>query len=132
MLNTSDAILETLGVIRGMGIHLAVDDFGTGYSSLGYLKRFPINELKLDQSFVRDLDHDMDDRALASAIIGIGKTLQFTVVAEGVETAAQQRFLVDQGCRVAQGFYYSRPQAPEDLEAWFAHEGARFVPRVSR
>lgn len=129
MLNTSTSTLEQLQALRGLGVNLSVDDFGTGYSSLSYLKRFPINSLKLDQSFVRDLGVDADDRALASAIIGIGQALQLRVVAEGVETAEQERILTGQGCKFVQGYFYSRPQSAGDLEAWFSAGGSTFTER---
>jgi EAL domain-containing protein (putative c-di-GMP-specific phosphodiesterase class I) len=103
-----------------MGVTLAVDDFGTGYSSLGYLKRFPVSELKLDQSFVRDLSDDPEDRALASAVVRIGQSLKLKVVAEGVETAEQLAFLRDEGCEVAQGYHFARPMPAEALSAWLA------------
>lgn len=132
MLNTSTSTLEKLQALRNLGIHLSVDDFGTGYSSLSYLKRFPINSLKLDQSFVRDLGVDADDRALANAIIGIGQAMQLRVVAEGVETAEQERILTDQGCKIVQGYFYSRPQSARDLEAWFNASGSAFTQRQPR
>ena len=129
MLNTASPTLEQLQTLRACGVGLAVDDFGTGYSSLSYLKRFPVNILKLDQSFVRDLGIDSDDRELARAIIGIGQALQLRVVAEGVETAEQLRILTDQGCKVVQGYFYSRPQSASDLEDWFSAGGSAFAQR---
>jgi len=119
MLN-EDATAQSLVTLDAMGVHLAVDDFGTGYSSLGYLKRFPVKELKLDQSFVRDLGDDPDDRALASAVIRIGQSLRMTVVAEGVETPEQLEYLRQEGCHVAQGYLFARPMPAEDLLHWLA------------
>ncbi|GAB3261924.1 hypothetical protein GCM10027296_36340 [Chitinimonas naiadis] len=118
MMVRDDTTLQALQQLDAMGVTLAVDDFGTGYSSLGYLKRFPVGELKLDQSFVRDLDTDADDRSLASAVVGIGQSLRLTVVAEGVETASQLAFLREQGCDVAQGYYFARPMSAEAMDSW--------------
>lgn len=114
----NDKALEALKALDAMGISLAIDDFGTGYSSLGYLKRFPVSELKLDQSFVRDLNEDEGDRALASAVVRIGQSLRLTVVAEGVETAEQLGFLHSQGCDVAQGYFFAKPMSPIAFGDW--------------
>lgn len=95
-----------------------MDDFGTGYSSLSYLRRLPITELKLDRSFVADLENDEAARALSSAILGICKSLSLTVVAEGVETIGQKETLRAQGYPVLQGDLFSKPLPPEDLEEW--------------
>jgi diguanylate cyclase (GGDEF)-like protein/PAS domain S-box-containing protein len=98
-----------LAALKELGIRIALDDFGTGYSSLSYMRRFPIDTLKVDQSFVRDLITDPDDASLVSAVINMGKSLHMRVVAEGVETAQQLAFLEAQGCHEAQGFHFSRP-----------------------
>ena len=98
-----------------MGI--ALDDFGTGYSSLSYLKRFPIQRLKIDQAFIRDLEHDVDDRQIAKAIVGLGHSLALEVVAEGVETQGQLAFLADLGCDIAQGYLFSRPLSVAAFDA---------------
>jgi len=113
-----ESTLSALTALDEMGVTLAVDDFGTGYSSLGYLKRFPVKELKLDQTFVRDLGEDEDDCALASAVVRIGQSLRLTVVAEGVETAEQLAFLREEGCHVAQGYFFARPMPAADLINW--------------
>ncbi|MDN3578763.1 EAL domain-containing protein [Chitinimonas viridis] len=120
MMVRDEHTLAALNKLDAMGVALAVDDFGTGYSSLGYLKRYPVGELKLDQSFVRDLSEDAEDRALASAVVRIGQSLRMTVVAEGVETAEQLAFLQSEGCDVAQGYHFARPLAPVDLALWLA------------
>ena len=116
---------ETLAVLKQLGVGLAIDDFGTGYSSLGYLKRIPITALKIDQSFVRDLVHDADDRTLAATIIALGHGLGLSVVAEGVETAEQRQILLDQGCNLAQGYYFGRPMPADQFAAWVKNTGEK-------
>jgi len=96
-------------------VRLAIDDFGTGYSSLSQLKRFPIDTLKVDRSFIRDIPADAEDIAITEAIIALGKSLGVTVVAEGVETPEQQTFLTDRACHEMQGYFFSRPVPPEDF-----------------
>jgi EAL domain-containing protein (putative c-di-GMP-specific phosphodiesterase class I) len=95
--------------LKEIGVLLALDDFGTGYSSLSYLKRFPIDTLKIDQSFVRDLTTDADDAGIVAAVIGMGNSLHMRVVAEGIETREQLEFLQEYNCPQGQGFYFSRP-----------------------
>ncbi len=109
---------EQLLALDAMGVRLSVDDFGTGYSSLSYLKRLPVSEIKLDKSFVRDLDSDPDDRALASAVISIGQALDLSVVAEGVETEAQRETLLRLGCRIGQGWLFGRPMDAQAMAQW--------------
>jgi diguanylate cyclase (GGDEF)-like protein/PAS domain S-box-containing protein len=104
-----------LHALKDMGVQLALDDFGTGYSSLSYLKRFPIDTLKIDQSFVRDLTTDADDASIVSAVISMGKSLHKRVVAEGVETREQLAFLQQQNCPEAQGYYFSKPVVAGDF-----------------
>ncbi|MGK7944394.1 MAG: EAL domain-containing protein [Microcystaceae cyanobacterium] len=101
--------IEQLQTIRDMGIQLAIDDFGTGYSSLSYLKQLPIDKLKIDQSFVKDIPHDQDDMAIAEAIIALGKALNLEIIAEGVETMDQATYLQEKGCKQAQGYLFSKP-----------------------
>jgi EAL domain-containing protein (putative c-di-GMP-specific phosphodiesterase class I) len=98
-----------LAEIKKMGVRLAIDDFGVGYSSLTLLKRFPIDTLKVDRSFIRDLPQNVEDKALTEAIIAMGKSLNLTVVAEGVETQEQQTFLRDRACDEMQGYFFSKP-----------------------
>jgi EAL domain-containing protein (putative c-di-GMP-specific phosphodiesterase class I) len=101
--------LKLLTAIKQMGVRLAIDDFGTGYSSLGQLKNFPIDTLKVDRSFIRDIATNAEDKAITEAIIAMGKTLSLTVVAEGVETMEQEAFLREHACTEMQGYYFSRP-----------------------
>ncbi len=103
--------IATLNQISELGIQIAIDDFGTGYSSLAYLKRLPIDKLKIDKTFVRDLGEDSDDTAITHSIIALGQTLGLTVIAEGVETLTQQSLLLSLGCAQAQGFLYARPMS---------------------
>jgi diguanylate cyclase (GGDEF)-like protein/PAS domain S-box-containing protein len=117
VMHDAEVNLGTLSALHRMGVELAVDDFGTGYSSLAYLKRFPVNKLKIDQSFVRHVVEDTDDQAIASTIVSIGKSLRLTVLAEGVETKAQLAWLCAQRCDFAQGYHFSPPLPPEDMAA---------------
>ena len=106
--NVAQAI-RLLTSMKQLGLRIAIDDFGTGYSSLGQLKHFPVDTLKVDRSFVRDLATNTDDQAITTAIIAMGRTLSLTVVAEGVETEAQEHFLRENACDEMQGFYFSKP-----------------------
>lgn len=120
----SGKILEEL---KSMGLHIALDDFGTGYSSLSYLKRFPIDTLKIDQSFIRDITTDPDDAAIVTAIVALSKSLRLNVIAEGVETKDQLKFLVKHQCHEVQGYFFSVP-LPGDafcmwlLNRWLAND----------
>ena len=106
---------EILQALHMLGVRTAIDDFGTGYSSLSYLKRFPLDVLKIDQTFVRDLVRDSGDAAIVEASISLAQKLGLEVVAEGVETAEQLQFLHDRGCDLVQGYYLSRPVPKADL-----------------
>ncbi|MCI3950324.1 MAG: Diguanylate cyclase/phosphodiesterase with sensor(S) [Acidimicrobiales bacterium] len=112
--------------LRGLGVKLAIDDFGTGYSSLAYLRRFPVDCLKIDRSFVSGLDGDSDSRPIAAAIVEMAHALGLRVVAEGVETSTQLEALVDLGCDAAQGFLFAPALPGPQLEALLAENGGSF------
>jgi EAL domain-containing protein (putative c-di-GMP-specific phosphodiesterase class I) len=109
----AEAVGDLLRTIRALGVHLAIDDFGTGYSSLAYLRRFPVDVLKIDRSFVAGIGQDREDEAIVEMIATLGRTLGLLVVAEGVETPAQLAHLRRLGCGAAQGYHLGRP-APAD------------------
>ncbi len=117
MQKPEEAIVK-LKQVSELGIGIAIDDFGTGYSSLSYLKRLPINKLKIDQSFVRDLPDNDDDVAIVKAIIALAKSLNLDLLGEGVETAAQKEFLLKNGCKNIQGYYYSRPMPSDEMKEY--------------
>ncbi|MDQ3201332.1 MAG: EAL domain-containing protein [Pseudomonadota bacterium] len=113
LMQNVEATVNTLNRIKALGVRLAIDDFGTGYSSLSYLRRFPIDVLKIDQSFIRGLSSDSNDAALVSAIISLGRSLNLTIIAEGVETLEQLEFLKAHQCEEVQGYYFSKPVEPD-------------------
>jgi EAL domain-containing protein (putative c-di-GMP-specific phosphodiesterase class I) len=114
--------LSSLATLKSLGVRIAVDDFGTGYSSLAYLRRFPLDKLKIDQSFMRDIRTDNGEhgnQAIASAIIALGHSLHLEVLAEGVETTEQLDIIRKLGCQQCQGYLFSPPLPPEALEKWY-------------
>ncbi|QBM17570.1 hypothetical protein MARI_16890 [Marinobacter sp. JH2] len=115
MTNMTDAIAK-LHQLHRAGISIAVDDFGTGYSSLTYLKKMPVQHLKIDKQFIQDLLVNEEDTRIANTIIDLGRSLNLTVIAEGVETEEQEHYLTQRGCKLAQGYYFSKPLLPEDFE----------------
>ncbi|MGD8189158.1 putative bifunctional diguanylate cyclase/phosphodiesterase [Brevibacillus ginsengisoli] len=117
-----DRVIETLNQLTQLGIVISIDDFGTGYSSMNYLKHFPINRLKIDQSFVHDITTDLQDAAIADSIIAMAHSLGLKVIAEGVETADQLEHLRRKKCDEIQGFYLSRPLSADDLEELLSHQ----------
>lgn len=108
--------VQKLNALHDLGIKIALDDFGTGQSSLTYLKRFPLDDLKIDRSFVKDIQKDEEDDAIVLAIIALAKSLSLDIVAEGVETQEQLDFLVEHGCNKIQGYYYSPPVDSQTME----------------
>jgi len=122
----ADKSVALLAQLKSMGVRLAIDDFGTGFSNLNYLKRFPVDKLKLDQSFVADIKSSSDDLAISRAVIAMAHGLRLTVVAEGVETACQMGLLAEHGCDLMQGYYFSRPVPAEELGRML-REGVSFA-----
>ncbi|RXT07120.1 EAL domain-containing protein [Ammoniphilus sp. CFH 90114] len=115
-MNNVHLTIQTLQELKALGLKISIDDFGTGYSSLNYLKKFPIDTLKIDQSFVRDIHTDRDDAAIVKAIMAMAFSLDLNVIAEGVETQEQLLFLVKQRCPEAQGYYFNKPLTVEEME----------------
>jgi diguanylate cyclase (GGDEF)-like protein/PAS domain S-box-containing protein len=120
LLNDAESVLATARRFKALGVRLSIDDFGTGYSSLAYLKRFDVDKLKIDQSFVRDVAGDPDDAAIVRAIISMARSLKLRVIAEGVESEEIGRFLEIYHCDEVQGFFYAKPMPAADLPAWLA------------
>ena len=118
LMDNVHANVDLLNRLQTEGIRLSIDDFGTGYSSMAYLKRFPIDQVKIDRTFVRDIPGDGDDEAITTAIIAMGHSLGLSVVAEGVETEEQLRFLRNVGCDIMQGYYFAEPRPPEQVAAF--------------
>ena len=115
LMGDTDAAIKQLNQLKRLGVSLSIDDFGTGYSSLNYLKRFPVDELKIDRSFVKDIPEDQNDMDIVAAIIAMAQKMQLRVVAEGVESEAQAEFLKQNACYLVQGYYFSMPLAEQEL-----------------
>ena len=118
MMQDPETATGVLMKLKSMGIHIAIDDFGTGYSSLSYLKSLPLDKIKIDKSFVQDLLDDDDDATIVRAIIQLGKSLGMQVIAEGVETAEQEAYIISEGCHEGQGYFYSKPLPARELSAY--------------
>jgi diguanylate cyclase (GGDEF)-like protein len=125
LIDDAEQVLETLRRFKALGVCLSIDDFGTGYSSLAYLKRFAVDKLKIDQSFVRDIVSDPDDAAIVRAIISMARSLKLKVIAEGVETAELASILNLYHCHEAQGYHYARPMPADALAQWLLAYPAR-------
>ena len=124
LMRDAESAVVTLGKLRALGVHLSVDDFGTGYSSMTYLKRFPVEALKVDRSFVDGLGDESGDTAIFTAVVSLAHALGLRAVAEGVETASQMAALRQLGCELAQGYLFGRPEPAEvygerpDIRQW--------------
>ena len=117
LLEDIEGTIANMNALREIGVRFSLDDFGTGYSSLQYLKRLPLNQLKIDQSFVHDIAVDSSDKAIVCTIIAMAHNLQLDVIAEGVETEEQRQFLLDNGCTHFQGYLFSKPVPIDQFEA---------------
>jgi EAL domain-containing protein (putative c-di-GMP-specific phosphodiesterase class I) len=116
LVNDVEDIIAKMMALKARGVGFSLDDFGTGYSSLSYLKRLPLDQLKIDQSFIKDILIDPDDAAIAKMIIALAESLGLVVIAEGVETAGQRDYLAYQGCHAYQGYLFSRPLPLHEFE----------------
>nr|MBP6422670.1 EAL domain-containing protein [Propionivibrio sp.] len=117
LLDDVDRIIAKMEILRAKGVGFSLDDFGTGYSSLAYLKRLPLSQLKIDQSFVRDVTTNPNAAAIARTVVALAQNLELGVIAEGVETEAQRDFLAQAGCFNYQGYFFGRPLPIEDFES---------------
>ena len=116
LMNDANSTIETMNALKEIGVQFTLDDFGTGFSSLQYLKRLPLSQLKIDQSFVRDIVIDSNDQAIVRTIIAMAKTLNLNVIAEGVETQEQQNQLLESGCMHFQGYLFGKPVSIKELD----------------
>lgn len=130
MMHNAESTIRTLNQLQALGMQLAVDDFGTGYSSLGYLKRFPLNTLKIDRTFTDGLGHDPEDTAIVCAIISLARALNQVVTAEGIETEAQLAHLRELGCEQGQGYLFSKPLPAAEMRAVLAASSSTILPSV--
>jgi len=134
MMDDAPAAVSTLKQLKALGVELAIDDFGTGYSSMGYLKRFPVDYLKIDRSFVSGLGAGAEDDVITSGMVSLARALGLTVIAEGVETEQQLVQLREMRCESAQGYYFAKPLPGETLTEWLDAEvegKVAYVPGAS-
>jgi EAL domain-containing protein (putative c-di-GMP-specific phosphodiesterase class I) len=124
ILNERSVAIETMNAVRGLGVGLSLDDFGTGYSSLSRLTQLPIRELKIDRSFMHDIENNPGARAIVTTVVRVGQSLELAVVAEGVETSGQRNLLADLGCDVVQGFLYAPALSPAAFGHWLLDHSA--------
>jgi EAL domain-containing protein (putative c-di-GMP-specific phosphodiesterase class I) len=125
VMHDTAAVAKDLQNLRNLGVGISIDDFGTRYSSLNYIKQFPVDRVKIDQCFIRDLTTNPNDAAIIRAIMNLGHGLDLEIVAEGVETAEQLALLRAEGCDEVQGYYYARPMPAEDLIAFVSENSAQ-------
>ena len=125
MMSNPHQVIDILGKLEAMNVTIAIDDFGTGFSSLAYLKKLPVQLIKIDRSFIIDLENDQNDQAIVHATLGLSHELGLRVIAEGVETHATQTMLKQHGCDAIQGFYISPPLNAKDLQNWLARTFSR-------
>lgn len=129
LMEDTEATIHLLNKLKVWGLHISIDDFGTGYCSLGYLKKFPIDTLKIDRSFVTDILTEPDDAAIAEAIIALGHTLRLNITAEGIETEDQLKFLNQLNCNEGQGYFYSKPLSADEITRFMNMDGAESSPK---
>ena len=127
-----EGAMHVLNQLRQSGLHMSIDDFGTGYSSLAYLKKLPVNELKIDKSFITDMENNPDDAIIVRSTIDLGHNMGLRVIAEGVENQATWDALMAMGCDSIQGYFVSRPLAPEKLMQWLQNSTWKFSPAPQR
>ena len=130
--NERSVAIDTMNRLRSLGVGLSLDDFGTGYSSLSRLAHLPIRELKIDRSFMCDVESDPSARAIVTTVVRVGQSLNLTVVAEGVETEGQRDLLADLGCDVVQGFLYARALSPAAFGRWLLDHSAERASTMLR
>ena len=126
-----DVAIETMNQLRAMGVHIHIDDFGTGYSSLSHLHRLPVDALKIDRSFINKLTADGDNREIIMSILSLAKSLNFAVIAEGIELDHQLEQMKDLECQFGQGYLFSRPMAPDAIDEWIRAEGINVADETS-
>jgi len=134
LVDNMDETIVKMSALKARGIGFSLDDFGTGYSSLAYLKRLPLDEIKIDQSFVRDVLTDPNDASIVRSILALGQSLNLAVVAEGVETDAQYSFLAEHHCQAYQGYLFNKPQPASIFENWVETQACGYaaVPQASK